>query len=703
VQNTGNTLVPESFRDLQLARHMVRAVALLLLLPLAQAVSPVQKVVELLGECKAKVQNDLDAEAKAMNEYTAFCDDELKDKAYAVETAGRTINDLSAAAENARAQIATLTDEISTLGSSIAGKDGELAQATSVRNAQHSDFVAAEKELVQSVDELGRAASVLKKGMSFAQGSSQQKKVSAAITALSNIVDAEWLDVRSRRSLKSFLQATAQAKESEDDDLSLSQPQAKQVAYESSSGGIVKTVEEMQGKAEDTLSALRKKDMSDTHSFAMVESGLNDEIKHANQKLGSAKSSKSSNEEKQASATGKLGETQKSKAADESYSATLKSECDQKADDWSERQKSAKDEMGAIDKASEILVSGVKAFVQTAAKTKRWSPDDNDEDDKTAAAREKVVAVLKQLSHDHRSYAMAQMASMAASDPFVKIRGLIEDMVSKLVKEANEDATHEAFCNEEMGKSTKSKEEKTMKVENYASRMDQASATIAELGEAVKTLEAEVAQIDKSQAEATSLRATEHADYAKSSKDFRDSAQAVARAIEVLKNYYQGASLVQVSSKTRQPDFGGQKSDTASTIISVLEMSEEDFTTLLAESEATEDAAAKAFTKLSDENKVSKAAKLAEAKGKESESKSLTTQLEHHKEDHASVSKELDAVLSYLDKLKPECESKAMSYEERKAARDNEIAGLKDALNILAGDSLALAQTGRSLRVARKI
>jgi len=682
---------------------MVRAVAWLLLLPMAQAVSPVQKVVELLDDCKAKVQNDLNLEAKAMEEYTAFCDDELKDKGYAIDTAARSINDLSAAAESARAQIATLSDEISTLGTTIAGKEGELHEATTVRNGQHEDFVAAEKELVKSVDELSRAASVLKKGMSFAQGSAQQKKVKAAISALSNIVDAEWLDVRSRRSLKSFLQATAQAKESEDDDLSLTQPQAKQVAYESSSGGIVKTVEEMQGKAEDALSDLRKKEMSDAHNFAMIESGLNDEISHGNSKLGTAKSGKSANEEAQADANGKLGDTQKSKAADEAYSATLKGECEATAAAWAERQASVKGETAAIDKATEILVSGVTALVQTSAKTSKWSPDDNDEDDATAARREKVVGVLKQLSHDHHSFALAQMASMASSDPFVKIRGLIEDMISKLVKEANEDATHEAFCDEEMGKSTKSKDEKTMKVETYQTRMDEASTTIAELNDAVKVLEAEVSEIDKAQAEAQSIRSQEHADYAKASKDFRDSAQAVARAIEVLKNYYEGASLLQVSSKTGQPAFGSAKGDTAHTIISVLEMSEEDFTTLLAESEATEDEAAKAFTKLTDENKVSKASKEAESKAKSSEVKSLTTQLEHHKEDHASVSKELDAVLSYLDKLKPECESKAMSYEERKAAREAEIEGLKEALNILAGDSLALAQTKVSLRIARRV
>jgi chromosome segregation ATPase len=297
------------------------------------------------------------------------------------------------------------------------------------------------------------------------------------------------------------------------------------------------------------------------------------------------------------------------------------------------------------------------------------------------------------------------MASVAMSDPFVKIRGLIEGMIEKLLQEAQEEATHEAFCQEELGKSTKSKDVKEEKLDEYQTRIDGASTTIAELTEAVKTLEAEIAAIDKGQAEATEIRTTEHADYVKASGDFRDSAQAVAKAIEVLKSYYEG-SFLQVGMKTQkagQPDFGAAKSDTAHTIISVLEMSEEDFTRLLAEAEATEDEAATAYKKLTDENKVSKAAKMADSKAKQSEIKSLSVQLEHSKEDHASVSKELDAVLSYLDKLKPECESKAMSYAEKKAAREAEIAGLKEALSILSGDAVALVQTQRYLRSARRV
>jgi len=290
---------------------------------------------------------------------------------------------------------------------------------------------------------------------------------------------------------------------------------------------------------------------------------------------------------------------------------------------------------------------------------------------------------------------------MAASDPFVKIRGLIEDMIAKLVKEAEEDATHEAFCQKEMGASKKAQDDKQMKVDKYKVRIDKAATEVATLTEDVKTLEKEVAEIDKAQAEATEIRNTEHADYVKASTDFKESAEAVAKAIEVLKNFYEG-SFIQLSAtttlKSKQPELGGAKSDTAHTIISVLEMSEEDFTTLLAETEETENEAAKKYKELSDENKIAKSTKMADAKGKESNIKSLKVSLEHHREDHASVSKELDAVNAYIEKLRPECESKAMSYEEKKAAREAEIEGLKEALQILSGNGMALMQTGHNLR-----
>merc|ERR1719231_1287748 len=132
----------------------------------------------------------------------------------------------------------------------------------------------------------------------------------------------------------------------------------------------------------------------------------------------------------------------------------------------------------------------------------------------------------------------------------------------------------------------------------------------------------------------------------------------------VLKEYYSKDFFIQVSqTNAKQPSLGSKTgSDTASTILSLLEVSASDFTKLLAECEAAEEEAAAAFTKLSNENRVAKAAKLTEVQGKNSEVKSLKVALTHHNEDYKSTSREYDSVVTYLDKLKPECETKVMTY-----------------------------------------
>merc|ERR1719161_410731 len=196
------------------------------------------------------------------------------------------------------------------------------------------------------------------------------------------------------------------------------------------------------------------------------------------------------------------------------------------------------------------------------------------------------------------------------------------------MQEAQQEATQKAFCDEEMGKTKASIEEKTESINKYQSRIDTSSSTIAELTEAVKELEAEIPQIDSSMAAATKIRTQENTDNTKAIKEFSESADAVMKAMGVLKTFYEGALLqtntvTQAKAKGKQPSFGGAKTDTGSSIISVLEVAESDFTRLLAETQTSEEQAAAAFEKLSKENKVSKAAKQADVKAKESEIKSL--------------------------------------------------------------------------------
>jgi len=649
---------------------------------MAVEVSPVQKVIQLLDELKGKVDADLAAEGTAMGEYTNWCDEEANEKEDAITSSKRTIGDLMATIEDSHATVGSLTTEIDELTGKISASEADLSKATELRNREHDDFVAAEKELVGTVDSLERATSVLKKNLGLLQGGKVIKELKMLTTGLSKVVEASWVTTQDKDAIQSFLQSQS---ESGDEDLEF-QPQAATEAYSSQSSGILDTITDMQEKAEESLSSTRKGEMEAAHAFAMLKQGLVDEIAVMKKQLGEATRTRSVTEEELHQAEASLTETQSTLKADEEYLQQLKQDCSTKSSQWATRQKNAGEETAAIEKAKGILSDGVKVLLQTSTTTRRASND----------PRSKVVGILRSLSKMSHSYALVELTARAQSDPFGKIRGLVESMISKLTKEAAEEADQKAFCDEEMTESNAKKADLNGKLDKNTARIEKAEAGMAKLAEEVMALEGEVAEIDAGSAEATKIRAEEHADFLKSSSDFKASAEAVAKAIDALNAYYNNAAFVQVS----QPDFGGAKSDIGSTIVSILEVAESDFTQLLAESEAEESSAQEAYDKLSQESAVTKATKSSDAKAKGNERKQLEVALGNYKENRATISAELDAVMDYLDKLKPQCETKVESYAERKARREQEISGLKEALTILSGESLL--QIGSSLRGIRR-
>lgn len=683
-------------------------------------VSPVQKVIEMLQEYKVKVQADLDAETKEMATYTDYCDKESSDRAYAIKTATRDIAELTGTIADGSAQVAKLTDDIATLGTTVAGKEAELAEATSVRSSEKADFQASEKELLTSVDQLERAVVMIKRGtnqmalLQGAKGAKGAKDVKKAakdpnadlkmgLSMISKVLDAGWVNAGTKKSLQAMIQTTISADDKEDAGLVLNQPQPKVSAYESHSGGIVGQIEEMKEKAEDTLSSARNGEMKEQHNYDMMAQSLTDAISINKEKTSEAKSLMAQTKEETGKAKAELAETEKSKAADEKFLETLTLECSEAQASWAERQKSAAGEMAALDKAKEILASKVTVFFQKRSPTdieQHWNDMTaaNDDMNKELDTRHKIEKKLKALNKKFPSYGLMQLVSQAGAGPFDKVKGLITDMITKLVNEANADATQKQFCDEEMAKSKDVQDDKTMTSDKLSARIDKAATTKAKLTQLIGELEGEIAKLDAGTAEATSVRTSEHETYLKASADYKQATEAVSAAIGVLKEYYASVFLVQTkTSKANKapPALGGAKSDAANTIISILEMCEENFSKLYMETETDEQTAKMAYDKLMNENKVAKAAKSAEVKGSLSEIKSLDVTLRNSKEDYDMTQKELDAVMAYMEKLKPQCETKVMSYAEKKAAREAEIEGLKEALSIL--DTEALVQV-RHLR-----
>merc|ERR1719420_829594 len=228
--------------------------------------------------------------------------------------------------------------------------------------------------------------------MSFAQlpeGSKTKKSVEVAVKVLSKIIDSGRIGTSTRRQIEGLLQTGNM--ESNEFSFRAGQPQAKQVAYESKSGGIVEKIEEMKEKAEETLTEARAAETKATNDFAMLDQSLNNGITVANDQISTAKSASGLTTEELNKAKEDLGTTEAAKAADEKALAELKHDCEEAAADWTTRQESASAEMGAINKAIEVLSEGVRVLLQTGAKLKDVDSEDDAQEAPQNYARQRLV------------------------------------------------------------------------------------------------------------------------------------------------------------------------------------------------------------------------------------------------------------------------------------------------------------------------
>merc|ERR1712083_837372 len=144
----------------------------------------------------------------------------------------------------------------------------------------------------------------------------------------------------------------------------------------------------------------------------------------------------------------------------------------------------------------------------------------------------------------------------------------------------------------------------------------------------------------------------------------------------------------------------GASGGAGGSIINILEVCESDFATNLAKEESEESDAASEYEKISQENEVTKTTKEQDVKYKTQETKSQDKTASEYAADRETTNTELSAVLEYYGKIKDRCIAQPETYESRKARREAEINGLKEALRILE-DETALVQRKRHSSLPR--
>jgi len=674
-------------------QSLLAFVALLVLRPaVAAGENPLGQVIRLLDSLSAKITAEGEAEEKAYAAFMEWCDDAATSKKFELKTANTQKEKLEATIFKTKADAEASDSRIGELASALATSTKDLKDATLVRGKEAADFGAEEAELVDVIGTLGRAIALIEREMSknpaaFTQVDSSN--IQGLVKALGTIVDAASFSTADQKQLAALLQSRG----TEDDDMSAPDP----AAYKSHSSGILDVLEDLKEKAEEQLSALRKAETNAKHNYNMLKQSLEDETANNEKDFAAEKSSKAASLEENAKAAGDLVRTEKDIADGKAALQTAQTSCMTTAADHDATAAARKEELKVIAEAKDILSSSTPGAVDhTYSFLQSGGTSQSSLHTRADLAGAEVVTMVKALAKKMHSSALAQLASKinavirygagAGDDPFVKVRGLIRDMIEKLEAQAGTEATEKAYCDEQMAKTEAKKGELDFDLSKLTAKIDQAASESAALKQDVKELQGELASLTKMQAEMDLMRREQSAAFATAKSDLEAGLEGVRKALGMLREYYGSSPAALLQTRARQPaapETHSKADGAGSSIIGILEVVESDFAKNLAKEQMQEEDSVTDYEKVSQENSVTKALKEQDVKYKTQSFKGLDKELAELGNDRSTASEELSAVMEYYSKLQERCIAKPETYEERAARRQAEVEGLKQALEII--------------------
>jgi len=648
--------------------------------------TPVQKVIELMQGMLDKGKKEKHEEAVQFAAYKSFCDNVTPEKQKAIADANQKIEDLKADIFQYTTDAQALAEEIAVHDKDIAVWTGDLKAATNVRAIEKADYDALHKDLSESVDALGRAIAILKK-------QAYDRAQAASLVQIAALKNLNLIPPEAKRAIDVFL---AQRRDQDDEtpallQESVSAPEAN--AYEFQSQGIVDMLQKLLDEFIAERTAAEKEESDSLHAFSMLEQDLNNNIAQSTAARDEKAALKAKKLQAKADAEGDLQDTTTTRDDDVKFLEDLVATCEQKAADFESRQNLRQEEIEAITKAIEIISSGSVAgksekhlpqLVQTAQTSLSQLRADG-----ISPTQKRVADYLREKSNQINSRLLSALAVRVESDPFKKIKKLIKDLITKLLEEANEEATHKGWCDTELATNKQTRNEKTEMVVTLHAEIDELSASIAKLGEEITELMQAVAEIDAAVAKATGIREAEKAKNTETIADSQEAQTAVAQALTVLREFYEKAAKATalVQQQPEAPEifdkpYQGQ-GDSAGGVVGMLEVIQSDFARLEAETKAAENAAQKEYDQFMLDSEVDKTQKTQDIEHKTKAKEDQTQSMTEKKSDLEGTQKELDAALDYFEKLKPSCVDTGISYEDRVARREEEIQSLKEALEIL--------------------
>merc|ERR1719178_410116 len=365
----------------------------------------------------------------------------------------------------------------------------------------------------------------------------------------------------------------------------------------------------------------------------------------------------------------------------------LKEKCSMTDSEWEERQKTRQLEMEAVSKALAVLSSDDAHDLFT----KTFNPSLlQKESSSNSQRRSQAMQLLKSVAKKVGNPRLATLAVRVRLDAFTRVKKAIDDMVSQLLKEKEDEIKHKDFCVDEFNTNELQTEKKTRKKQDLTAKVEDLADQIKQLTSAIDTLKAEVAETQVQLKRAGEDREKENKEFQMTVADQRATQKLLTAALNILKGFYaKKAAFVQVEQPAGPPPPPGfeayKKNAAAGGVMGMIQQIINDAKAMEAEVIRSEEDAQKAYEDFVKDTNGSIEAKSKDIVNKSESKAKAEADLVEAKEDKEAVMLELEQLANYKAELHSSCDFVMKNFEIRQTARDEEIEALKQAKAILSG------------------
>jgi hypothetical protein len=458
---------------------------------------PVSKVLKLLHDMKAELEQDAANDQSVYDKLACWCETNNRDKTTATATADKQITQLVSDIQRYSAKAAELEASIAQIDKEVAANKEGLAKATSVREKEAAEFNEDDRDMLQSIQALKNAVFVLSKHHdSFLQMPAHSfVEVRAAAENVLRASRVTTLAPSQRKALRALVQ----------------QPNANAGSYNSQSGTIFGILKQMKEEFESNLSDAQKTEQQAQSDYNELKAAKEAEISAGTTKSKQHSQALAATKESLADAKENLGSTREALAADVQFLQDLKLRCNDMDAEFAERQKVRAQEVAAVSEAIKIL-----------------SEDD---------ARDNFSKTLNFIQRSNRrtrgakvlqAAGLTKLAQRAQFDVFGKIRASIDEMVADLKKTQADEVQQKDVCDTQLRENEVASNRKQRDITELTTFIEEATQTIATLSKEIETHQAEVAEMQKQMKVASEDREAEN-------KEFQDAVTEQRAAQDVLK------------------------------------------------------------------------------------------------------------------------------------------------------------------------